>query len=349
MLCPMEFWIELLLRAVGYRHGLALLFVASLACSAAQAEDAIPRDTVLRMGDQKGGSQALMEAAGVLRDVPYTVEWHQFPAAAPLLEALNAGAVDSAFAGDAPTIFALAGGLPGKIIAANESGGRSTAILVPHDSPIRSIVDLKGKRIGTGKGSIGHFLVIAVLEKEKWASDAVDLAFLQPADAKAAFARGAIDAWSTWTLYVAQATVHDGARVIVDGDGLLSGLTFQTATNTSIKTKRAALVDYLHRLAVARRWAIGHVADYAAVWARDIGVSPDIARRALELSPTLPVAIDGRLIAEEQRVADLYQSAHVIPQRLDVTKSFDNSFNRALGPSVGQTQPVTHSRSGDRS
>ncbi len=344
----MKLRIGLIWRSVGYRHGLTVLFVALLGFSAARAEDTIPSDTVLRMGDQKGGSQALMEAAGVLRDLPYAIEWQQFPAAAPLLEALRAGALDSAFAGDAPTIFALAAGLAGKIIAANESGVRSTAILVPHASPIRSIVDLKGKWIGTGKGSIGHFLVIAVLDREKWAPDAIDLAFLQPADAKAAFTRGAIDAWSTWTVYVAQATIRDGARVIVDGDGLLGGLTFQTATDTSIKTKRAALADYLHRLAIARRWAIGHVADYAAVWAKDIGVSPDVARRALDLSPTLPVAIDGRLIAEEQHVADLYQSAHVIPQRLDIAKSFDNSFNRALGP-VRQTQPVTHSRPGDQS
>lgn len=336
------------LRAAGYRHGFALLFLVLLGFSEAPAEDTIPPDTVLRMGDQKGGSQALMEAAGVLRGLPYTIEWHQFPAAAPLLEALNAGAVDSAFAGDAPTIFALAAGLPAKIIAANESGGRSAAIVVPPDSPIHSVVDLKGKRIGTGKGSIGHFLVIAVLAKQKWTPDAIDLAFLQPADAKAAFTRGAIDAWSTWTVYVAQATIHDGARVIVDGDGLLSGLTFQTATETAIVTKRAALADYLHRLAVARRWAVGHVADYAAVWAKDTGASPEVARRALQLSPTLPVAIDGKLIAEEQRVADLYQSAHVIPPRLDVTKSFDSSFNRALGP-VGRTHPVTYSRPGDRS
>jgi sulfonate transport system substrate-binding protein len=336
------------LPALGFRHGAVVLFLALLGFSAARAEDTIPPDTVLRMGDQKGGSQALMEAAGVLHGLPYTIEWHQFPAAAPLLEALNAGAVDSAFAGDAPTVFALAAGLPGRIIAANESGGRSTAILVPHDSPIHSIADLKGKRIGTGKGSIGHFLVIAVLAEQKWAPGAIDLAFLQPADANAAFTRGAIDAWSTWTVYVAQATIHDGARVIVDGEGLLSGLTFQTATNAAIGTKRAALADYLHRLAIARRWAVGHVADYAAVWANDIGVSPDVARRALDLSPTLPVEIDGKLITEEQRVADLYQSAHVIPYRLNITKSFDTSFNHALG-TPGQTQPITHSRSGDRS
>jgi sulfonate transport system substrate-binding protein len=311
------------------------------------AGDVIAPGIVLRMGDQKGGSEALMEAAGVLRGLPYTIEWHQFPAAAPLLEALNAGAVDSAFAGDAPTIFALAAGLPGKIIAANESGGHSTAILVPHDSPIHSVADLKGKRIGTGKGSIGHFLVIAVLDKEKWAPDAIQLAFLQPADAKAAFTTGAIDAWSTWTVYVAQATIHDGARVVVDGEGLLTGLTFQTATDMAIATKRSALGDYLRRLAIARRWAVGHVAEYAALWAKEIGVSPDVARRALDLSPTLPVPVDQKLMAIEQHVADLYQSAQVLPHRLDIANSFDRSFNRVIG-AVGETAPLPHSRPGDR-
>jgi sulfonate transport system substrate-binding protein len=315
---------------------------------AGHAADEIAPGTVLKMGDQKGGSQALMEAAGVLRDLPYTIEWHQFPAAAPLLEALNAGAVDSAFAGDAPTIFALAAGLPGKIVAANESGGHSTAILVPSGSPIRTVADLKGKRIGTGKGSIGHFLVIALLDRQKWAPDAIQLAFLQPADAKAAFTNGSIDAWSTWTVYVAQATLGDGARVVADGDGLLSGLTFQTATDAAIATKRGVLTDYLRRLAIARRWAIFHIPEYAKVWAAAIGVSPDVARRALDLSPTLPAAIDAKLIDDEQRVADLYLSAHVIPKRLDVSKSFDRSFNRALG-TVGETKPTPHSRLGDRS
>ncbi len=113
-------------------------------------------ETLLRAGDQKGGTQAVMKAAGVLEGLPYRLEWSQFPAAAPLLEALNADAVDLAFAGDAPATFALAAGLRGRIVAPIRTTGAGTAIMVPKDSPIRSVTDLKGHSIATNRGSIGH-------------------------------------------------------------------------------------------------------------------------------------------------------------------------------------------------
>ena len=129
--------------------------------------------TTLRVGDQKGNSQAVMEAAGVLKDVPYKIEWKEFPAAAPLLEALGAGAIETGLVGDAPFTFAAAANVPVKAIAAVRQSRDGLAVLVPEQSPIKSFDDLRGKKIATGRGSIGHQLILAALEARGWKPDDV--------------------------------------------------------------------------------------------------------------------------------------------------------------------------------
>jgi sulfonate transport system substrate-binding protein len=297
----------------------------------AQAADAIPAGAVLRAGDQKGGCASVLRAAGLLDGLPYKIEWSQFPAAAPLLEALNAGAVDTAYAADAPTTFALAAGVRGKVIAASRSSGAGTALLVAKNSPIQSIADLKGKRIGTNRGSIGFMLVTALVKQQGWNASDVTIANLLPADAKAALAAGSIDAWSTWAPYVAQAQLDGGARVIVDGSkSLLTGLDFQTATDDAIHAKRAVLADYARRLVKARIWAKSNVDAYAAVFAKEVGVTEAVAKLSIERDWPLGVAIDDTVIKGEQSTADLYHAARVIPDKLDVTPYFDASFNAAV-------------------
>src|SRR4051812_281571 len=151
---------------------LAAAAALALSCGPAWAEP------VLKVGDQRGGSRALMEAAGVLADVPYKIEWSEFPAAAPLLEALNAEAIDTGIVGDAPFTFAVASGAPIRGIMATRQNQSGLAVLVRPDSPVHSFADLKGKRIGTGRGSVGHQLVLASLEDAGLPKDAVSLSFL---------------------------------------------------------------------------------------------------------------------------------------------------------------------------
>jgi sulfonate transport system substrate-binding protein len=309
------------------RRGVLLGSAALLAGAAAP----LGPDTVLRVGDQKGGCQAVMKAAGALTGVPYTIAWKQFPAAAPLLEALNADAVDIAAASDSPTTFALAAGVRGRVIGATRGSGGGTSIIVPAASPIRTIADLRGRKIGTNRGSVGHALVLAVAEKQGWDASDIHIANLMPADAKAALASGAIEAWSTWNTYVAQARLEDGARVVVSGAGLLSGLNFQTATQTAIDTRPAALTDYLRRLNNAWRWAAANPDAYAAVLAAEIGVSVPVAKLAFQTDVYVPVAIDDGVVAAEQRTADRYLSANLLHARLDAATVFDRSFNSAVG------------------
>ena len=300
---------------------------ALLLASKRMASAATSSDTVLKIGDQKGGSQAVMEAAGVLKDLPYRVEWKQFPAAAPLLEALNAGAIDSGFAGGAPTTFALAAGAPAKIIGANRSNPRATAIIVPKSSAIRTTAGLKGKIIGTGRGSIGHYLVLAALKAAGLTTADVKIAFLLPSDAKMALARGAVDAWSTWGIYTAQA---DGERIVADGGGLLSGLSYQSATVAAIAAKRDALADFVRRLAGARLWALDNVDSFSATWAQLVGVDPEVAKYSFGHEGFRPVSIDDTVISDQQKTADLWTESVVVARKLDVRPFFDTSFNTAL-------------------
>ena len=285
---------------------------------------------VLRLGDQKGGIEALLNSAGLFRDLPYRLEIKQFVAAAPLLEALNAGAVDLAWAGDAPTTFALANGTPARIVAAHRASGAGTALLVKPESPVSGVADLVGRTIATGRGSIGHALVLAALKANKLPFDAVKFAFLLPAEAKVALQSGAVDAWSTWGVFVAQAMLIDTYRQIVDGsNGLLSGLGYVIAHDSAIASKRGAIGDIVARTARARAWAVAHADDYARDLAGIIGVSFDVAKRTHETAPPLPVPIDATVIADQQRTADLYADAGLITRRVDVARFFDSSFNNS--------------------
>lgn len=306
----------------------------ALLCAApamALGSTAFAADIMLRAGDQKGGAQSLMKAAGALDGLSYRLEWSQFPAAAPLLEALNADAIDLALAGDAPTTFALAAGLRGRIIAPIRTTGAGTAIMVPRGSPIRSVADLKGHSIATNRGSIGHALVLSVLAAQGWSAADITLVNLMPSEAKTALSSGAVDAWCSWGVYVAQARLIDQARVIVDGgNGLLTGLSYLVAADTAIAARRPALLDFARRLAGARRWAKAHPDAYARVLAVEIGISEPVARLIFDTESPVPIAIDAQVIADEQKTADLYFNAKLIRTQLDATTLFDASFNESL-------------------
>ena len=283
-------------------------------------------DTTLKVGDQQLQTRGILEASGQLKDVPYKIEWFNFPAAQPLGEALNAGAIDVGGLGDAPLIFAYAAGARVRAVAATRSTPTDLAIIVPDASPIRTAADLKGKRIATTRGSIGHYLAIATLERAGIKLSDVSLRFMQPADAKAALASGNVDAWSTWDPYVALAEQRDHDRSIANGVNLSSGLSFQAATETSIKDKHAEIADFLKRVAAGQRWALSHPDEVAAMQSKVTGLPPEVLKTVYQRAQLHPVVIDDGLIAEQQKTADLYHRADVIKTRLDVTKSFDRQF-----------------------
>ncbi|MGJ4945614.1 ABC transporter substrate-binding protein [Bradyrhizobium sp. HKCCYLS1011] len=289
----------------------------------------------LRVGDQKGNSQAVMEAAGVLKDVPYKIEWKEFAAAAPLLEALGAGAIDSGIVGDAPFTFAAASNVPVKAIAAIRQTQEGLAILVPESSSITSFDQLKGKTIATGRGSIGHQLVLAAMDRRGWTADNVKLVFLAPSDAKVAYTQGSVDAWSTWEPYVSQEEVLFKARRILTGEGLTPGLSFQVATPAAIKEKRDALADFVRRLTAARAWSQDHVDAYAETLGKLMNIPPAVPLNWLTRAKIRIAPIDDSVIADEQKTIDLYLRGGLIKQRLSASDVLDCSFADAIARGAG--------------
>jgi len=281
---------------------------------------------LLKAGDQKGGLHALLEAAGELKGLSYDIQWTEFPAAAPLAEALNAQAVDLGPIGDAPLIFSLAAGSRVKAFAVNRSDAYGTAVLVAPNSPLKDARDLKGRSVATNRGSIGHFVTLKALASVGLKSEDVQWRFLPPAEAKLALSTGAVDAWATWEPYTALAETGGHARVLVSGRGLWSGLSFLAGTDTALRDKRAVLLDFAQRAARAQRWASQHPAEFGDTLARIIGIPADAARLQFERRQTRWQAIDAAVVAEQQRTADFYFDAGLIRQRLDTKSTFDTSF-----------------------
>jgi len=292
----------------------------------------------LRIGDQKGNMRAQLEAADALRDLPYDIHWAEFPAAAPLAEALNAGAIDAGIIGDAPLLFVLASGAPVKAVAVDKSDPYGTALLVRPDAPLQGAADLKGKRIATGRGSIGHHLALKALDQAGLGEKDVEFRFLGPVDAKIALANGSVDAWSTWEPYTALAETTGQGRVLVNGRGLSSGNSFLAATDKALAdpARRAALQDYLARLAKAPVWATQTLDSYSKPLAQIIGFPQDAARLQCERRQLRWQVVDAGTIAEQQETADFYQAHGLIAQRLDVAPTFAGGF--VLPASVAVTQ-----------
>src|ERR1700680_245655 len=229
--------IRSLLRIVG-----ATLF--GVAVGFAITASALAADTVtLRVGDQKGGNRSLLEIAGLTKDLPYKIEWSEFPAAAPILEALNAGALDVGYTGDLAFLTVYAAGAPIKAIGGTRADARTQAILVRQESPIKTAADLKAKRLAGTRGGWGQFVIDVTLEKTGYAVGDATFAPLGPVDAKIALLAGSIDGWAVWEPYVSYATTKDNARIIANGQGLTPTITFIVASDAAIASKRAAVQD----------------------------------------------------------------------------------------------------------
>jgi len=284
---------------------------------------------VLKAGDQKGGLRALLEAAGGLDNLGYDIQWSEFPAAAPLAEALNAGAVDSGPIGDAPLIFALAAGTRVKAIGANRSDSYGTAVLVRPDSPLRSAADLKGRSVATNRGSIGHYVTLKAITAAGLRPEDVNLRFLAPADAKLALTQGSVDAWATWEPYTALAETSGHARVLASGRNLLPGLSYLAATDAAIAAKRPVLQDFLLRVVRAQQWSYRNVDAFSATLARIIGIPPEAAKLQFERRQQKWVPIDAQVVADQQGTADFYRQVGLIKQALDVKTTFDTGFGIA--------------------
>jgi sulfonate transport system substrate-binding protein len=287
--------------------------------------------TLLIVGDQRGGSRALLEAAGELKDVPYHIQWALFPAASPLLEALDAGAIDVGGIGGAPFAFAYASGAKIKAVTAyrpeGEKAGQSSAIVVLQGSPLRRVADLRGKRVATIRGSAGQDLVLKLAEQAHLDPKSIQWVYLANGEAKAALATGQVDAWSTWASYVGIAVIENHDRVLADAREVGVGAGFYAASDKAIADKKGLLADYVERLARARRWARSHPDDYARVLASETGIPLEVARFSASSVLGKAVPIDAALVEEQRRIFVRYKAAGIIPVLPDLNGAYSDAFN----------------------
>ena len=304
-----------------------LLLGAALALgllSTVQAGDLQP----LRVANQKSTIKALLEASGESQNVPYEIKWSEFPSASPLGEALNAGAVDVGALGDAPYVFALGAGASIKVISIIHAEGRNTtALLVPKDSPIKTAADLKGKKIVTGRGSIGHYLEIKALNDAVLTTQDVQFIFLLPAESRLVLDNGTADAWATWDPYTTVVTSQSNARVLLIGKHLLSNHLYFAATGQAIADKRVQLDDFVARIDRAYAWANTHPEQYAAAQAKITGLPLAVHIEVAKDTHLSPVTIDDTVIHGLQATADTYVKEGLLSKHIDVSQGFDSSFN----------------------
>lgn len=285
----------------------------------------------LVVGDQSFNARAVMEAAGVLDDLPYTLEWKQFTAGSPVAEALNVGSLDIGLLGDAPPLFLGALGAPIKVIAVSRQNLEGVAILARKDSNIHRLEDLRGKRAAIWKGSWSQQLLFSALDKAAVPRDALELRFLSALDASHALDGGSVDVIATWEPYVTQQE-RQGARVLATAEGLIPAQSFVVANAKAVEAKRAQISDFLQRLKKARDWTLSdpaHTEAYADAWAKRTRADRDIARAWFARARTDVAALNPQVIVEAQKTVDFFAGLGLI-KAYPAASLFDTSFAAAF-------------------
>jgi len=307
------------------RHTIAILsamLASGLASVAAPGFTQNKVSSTLRIGYQKYGPLTILKGTGALekRLVPLGVDvkWTEFTAGPQLLEGLNVGSIDFGTTGEAPPIFAQAAGADLVYVANEPAAPGGEAIIVPKTSTLKSVADLKGKKIVLNKGSNVHYLLVKVLEKAGIAYRDVETIFLPPADARAAFERGSVDAWVIWDPFLAAAEKQLGARILADGKGTVSNHQFYLAARPYAQKHPEVLKALLDELARADEWILQNVKQTTTIFSSQTGLPTDVVelsngRFSFHVQP-----ISEQVIREQQSIADTFADLKLIPKKIQI-------------------------------
>jgi len=278
---------------------------------------------LVRIGFQKYGTLTLLKARGDLEkrlaQQGVEVKWTEFPAGPQLLEGLNVGSIDFGTVGEAPPIFAQAAGADLVYVAFQPPAPTAEAIVVHKDSPIRSVADLKGKKVALNKGSNVHYLLVKALEKAGLAYTDIQVAYLPPADARAAFERGSVDAWVIWDPFLAAAEQQLGVRVVADGKGLVANTQFYLAERRYATQQPKVVQAIIDELAKLDAWAAQHPKEVAEVLSPQIGLDVATTRRATDRFAYGIQPINASVAAEQQKIADVFHQLKLIPKAIRIS------------------------------
>lgn len=279
----------------------------------------------LRIGFQKYGTLAILKARGTLekRLAPQGIEvkWIEFPAGPQLLEGLNVGSIDYGSVGEAPPIFAQAAGANLVYVANEPPAPLSEAIVIPKNSTIKSVAELKGKKVVLNKGSNVHYLLVKALEKAGLQYKDIEAVYLPPADARAAFERGAVDAWAIWDPYLAAAEKQIGARVLVDGTGIVSNHQFFLASRPYAEKNPEVLKLVSDELDAVDIWSKKNLKEAATILATQVGLELPVVELATARYSYGVKPVSDAVIAEQQKIADVFAGLKLIPKKINVKEA----------------------------
>jgi sulfonate transport system substrate-binding protein len=318
-------------------------FIFALAVLAGSARPALAaeRSAELRIGYQKIGALLILKEQGLLdkrlAEAGVTVKWVQFQSGPPLIEALNAGAIDFGYVGDTPPLFAQASGVPFVYVASIPQPGKSNAILVRNDSGIKSTSDLRGKKIALVKGSSAQNVLVQVLQKANIPLDDVSPVYLQPADAGAAIQSGAVDAWSIWDPFYAVGERYPGVRVLTDAVGVAPSNAFFLASREYARHNQATIQTVVEEARRAWHWAQGHQDELARVLADASGVDLAVEKVVAARTNYEVFYITSDIVRQQQAIADTFSKLGLIPHPIQINEVVWTPNGKALS-STGEAQ-----------
>ena len=306
------------MRTITLRRSLVALFAAAISFGAitqAQAE-------TLRIGYQKYGTLVLLKAKGSLEkrlaEQGIEVQWTEFPGGPQLLEGLNVGSIDFGTTGEAPPIFAQAAGADLLYVAHEPPAPTSEAILVPEDSSLKSVSELKGKKIALNKGSNVHYLLVRALEDAGLKYSDIQPVYLPPADARAAFERGSVDAWVIWDPFQAAAEHQLQARTLRNGEGLVANHQFYLAARPYAEKHPEVASVLVEEIRSVGGWIRQNSAEATQQVAPLLGLAPEITRTAVERQAYGAQLITPDVVEAQQQIADTFTDLKLIPKKLSI-------------------------------
>lgn len=277
---------------------------------------------VIRIGYQQGGTLDILKERGTfdaqMKKLGYQAEWTQFPGGPQLLDAMNANSIDIGETGEAPPIFAQAAGTPLVYIDHSAAEPKAEAVVVKSTSSIHTIQQLKGKSIALNKGSNVNYLLVQVLKKAGLKYSDIHPVYLAPAQARAAFERGSVDAWVIWDPYLSAVQVADHVRVVSDGTGLVANQQFDLAARAFAQTHPSIVQQLISDLNETDLWTKTHQSQVVTILHDKLGI--DVPSLKLDLSRrTYGVySITNTTILQQQAIADAFYQIGLIPNRLVV-------------------------------
>jgi sulfonate transport system substrate-binding protein len=238
-----------------------------------------------------------------------------------MLEALNVGSIDLGSTGDIPPIFAQAAGADLLYVGVEPPKPKAEVILVPENSPIKTVAELKGRKVAFQKGSSSHNLLLRSLQKAGLKFTDIQPIYLTPADARAAFQQGNVDAWTIWDPYYSAALLQGGVRVLGDGTDLNQTGSFYLAVRTYTEANGPFIQQVLDTLTQADALTLSDRAQSVTLLANAMGLPEKVISTYLDHRPPTAIKpLDAHTIAAQQETADLFYANRLVPVKVDISQ-----------------------------